>query len=416
MRIFQVMVALSTAVAMVNPVLAQDLPQDFEKALSYDPAYQSAKADFEVGQRNVKQARSVFFPEATFNTQRLATDTSSRTTFTVSQPLVDVQRWLAYGQADPQQLLTETNLLTKRQDLALRLVKAANGIILANENITLNTAKMEAFNQQELAAKKKLELGQGTVTDLRDIEVKASQAKAQQLSLRTQLQNSLKAYEAITGVLPQAKDFVLPTTQGNYDLRTLQDYTSAALQAGPNVLAARYNVEITDYEVKKIKASLLPVLSGQYSYSKTTGTAITNSYVGFGLSVPLKMGTIYAVDAAEASVIKAKENLREAESKVRLESDRLVALVSSGMEAMRIQRQAIAASELSVDANRQSYQGGVRTAVDVINAIQTTFQVKSDYFTMATTQSENILNLILLAAIDPRDAVADTYRHMFAKP
>jgi len=167
-------VALSTAVAMVNPVLAQNLPQDFEKALIHDPAYQSAKADFEVGQRNVKQARAVFFPEATFNTQRLATDTGSRTSLTVSQPLLDAQRWMTYGQATPQQLLTETNLLNKRQELAVRLVKGANVIILANENIVLNTAKMEALNQQELAAKKKLELGQGTVTDLRDIEVKAS--------------------------------------------------------------------------------------------------------------------------------------------------------------------------------------------------------------------------------------------------
>jgi protease secretion system outer membrane protein len=101
---------------------------------------------------------------------------------------------------------------------------------------------------------------------------------------------------------------------------------------------------------------------------------------------------------------------------VRLESDRLVALVTSGMEALRIQREAIAAAELSVDANRQSYQGGVRTAVDVINAIQTAFQVKSDYFTLATAQSENILSLILLAATDPQDAVKDTYRYLFAKP
>jgi len=416
MQIFKVWVALSTAVAMVNPVLAQNLPQDFEKALIHDPAYQSAKADFEVGQRNVKQARAVFFPEATFNTQRLATDTGSRTSLTVSQPLLDAQRWMTYGQATPQQLLTETNLLNKRQELAVRLVKGANVIILANENIVLNTAKMEALNQQELAAKKKFELGQGTVTDLRDIEVKASQAKAQQLTFKTQLQNALKAYQAMTGVWPQAKEFVLPTTQGSYGLRSLQDYTSAALQSGPSVLAARYNIEIADFEVKKIKASLLPTLSAQYSYSKTTGNAVTNSYVGLGFSVPLKMGTIYGVEAAQASVIKAQESLRETEAKVRLESDRLVALVSSGIETQRIQLEAIAAAELSVDANRQSYQGGVRTAVDVINAIQTTFQVKSDYFTMATTQSENILSLILLAATDPKDAVAETYRHMFAKP
>jgi protease secretion system outer membrane protein len=121
------------------------------------------------------------------------------------------------------------------------------------------------------------------------------------------------------------------------------------------------------------------------------------------------------VDAAQATVIKTQESLRETESKVRLEADRLVALVSSGMEALRIQREAIAAAELSVEANRQSYQGGVRTALDVINALQTVYQVKSEYVGLATAQSENILSLILLAAINPQDGVAETYRYLFAK-
>jgi protease secretion system outer membrane protein len=416
MKTVHVFVALSTAVALVQPVLGQNLPQDFDKALNFDPSFQSAKADFEVGQRNVKQAKSVFYPEATFNTQRLATDTGSRTTLTVTQPLLDAQRWMTLGQAAPQQLLAEVNLLGKRQDLAVRLLKAANAIILANESIRLNTAKMDALAQQAEAASQKLRLGQGTVTDLRDIEVKVSQAKAQQLSFTTQLQNALKAYQAITGVMPQATAFVLPTTHGSYGLRPLQDYTQVALQSGPNVLGARYNVEIAEFEVKKIKASFLPAVTAQYAYSKTSGAATTNTYVGVGLSVPLKAGTLYSMDAAQASVVKAQETLRETESKVRLDSDRLVALVSSGMEALRIQREAIAAAELSVEANRQSYQGGVRTAVDVINALQTSFQVKSDYYTLATTQSENILGLILLAATDPQDAVTDTYKYLFAKP
>jgi protease secretion system outer membrane protein len=181
------------------------------------------------------------------------------------------------------------------------------------------------------------------------------------------------------------------------------------------VLAGRYNVEIAELELLKLKASLLPVVSAQYSYSRTTAGAIGNSYVGMGMSVPLKAGTLYGIHAAQAGVVKTQESLRETESKVRLDADRLAAQVATGIEALRIQREAMAAAELSVEANQQSYQGGVRSAVDVINAIQTSFQVKSDYFNLATTQAENILALILLAATDPQDAVAETYRYLFAK-
>jgi protease secretion system outer membrane protein len=121
------------------------------------------------------------------------------------------------------------------------------------------------------------------------------------------------------------------------------------------------------------------------------------------------------MEAAEGNVIKAQETLRETESKVRLEADRLSALVASGMEALRIQREAIASAELSVEANRQSYQGGVRTAVDVINAIQTAYQVKSEYVGLATTQAENILSLVLLVATEPLEAISETYSYLFSK-
>jgi protease secretion system outer membrane protein len=415
MNLHKLLTIVAGATAVAQSVWAQNLPQDFEKALSFDPAYQSAKADYEVGQRNVKQSRSVFYPEATFNTQRLATDSSNRTTVSVTQPLLDAQRWMTLGQAAPQQLLAEVNLQVKLQDLAVRLVKASNAIVVANENVKLNLAKMDALDQQALAAKRKQELGQGTVTDLRDIEVKVSQAKAQQISFSTQLQNALKQYEAITGVLPMAKQFVLPTTHVAYGIKSLSDYTDQALRAGPGVLAARYSVEIAEFEVKKLKASFLPTVQAQYSYSEAAGVTNSSAYWGFGLSVPLKAGTIYGVDAAQASVVKAKESQRETESKVRLEADRLTALVSSGVEALRVQREAIAAAELSVEATRQSYQGGVRTALDVINALQTVYQVKSEYVGLATAQSENILSLILLAAINPQDGVNETYRYLFAK-
>ena len=415
MKLMNLPVALTAAVLVAQTAWAQNLPQDFEKALTFDPTYQSAKADYEVGQRNVKQSRSVFYPEATFNTQRLATDTTSRTSVNVTQPLVDAQRWFTLGQSGPQQLLAEVNLQAKLQDLAVRLVKAANAIVVANENIKLNVAKMDALDQQALAAKRKQQLGQGTITDLRDIEVKASQAKAQQISFATQLQNALKQYEAITGAVPAANQFVLPITHAPYPIKSLGDYTDQALQAGPNVLAARYNVEIAEFEVKKLKASFLPVVQAQYSYSEAGGVTTSSTYWGVGLTVPLKAGTFYGVDAAQATVVKTQESLRETESKVRLEADRLTALVSSGMEALRIQREAIAAAELSVEATRQSYQGGVRTALDVINALQTVYQVKSDYVGLATAQSENILGLVLLAATNPQDGVTETYRYLFAK-
>lgn len=402
------------ALAALPQAMARDLLSDFESALTFDPTYQGALAEFEVGRRSVKQARAVFFPEANFSTLRLATDIGSRTTLTISQPLLDLERLMALNQANPRQLQAEVGLLTRKQDLALRLVKASNAITLALENLALNEARMDALNQQALRARRLLDAGQGTITDLRDIEVRANQGRAQQLTLQTQLQNALKQYQAITGVMPAASDFALPAKHGSVAASIPPNPADTALSAGLSPRSARYGLEIAEYEVKKIKASFLPTVSGVYSRSHSGDVTNTNQYVGLGFSVPLKAGTVYGLDAAVAGVTRAQEAVRETESRVRLEADRLSAQVATGTQTLLIQKQAIAAAELSVEANTKSYQGGVRSAVDVLNAIQTLYQVKSDYAQQAASQAESLMALMLLTATESRDAVALTNRFLFA--
>ena len=403
------------ALAAAPQAMARDLLSDFESALTFDPTYQGALAEFEVGRRSVKQARAVFFPEANFSTLRLATDTGSRTTLTISQPLLDLERLMALRQATPRQLQAEVGLLTRKQDLALRLVKASNAITLALENLALNEARMDALNQQALRARRLLDAGQGTITDLRDIEVRANQGQAQQLTLQTQLQNALQQYQAITGVMPTARDFALPSKHGSVAPSVPTNPADTALSSGLSARSARYGLEIAEYEVKKIKASFLPTVSGVYSRSQRGDVTNTNQYVGLGFSVPLKAGTVYGLDAAVAGVTRAQEAVRETESRVRLEADRLSAQVATGTQTLLIQKQAIAAAELSVEANTKSYQGGVRSAVDVLNAIQTLYQVKSDYAQQAASQAENLMALMLLTATEPREAVIQTATFVFPK-
>jgi protease secretion system outer membrane protein len=409
--IFLIFLGLLTSL----PLFARNILQDFKEALAFDPQYQTALADAKISERTAKQSRSVFYPEATFNTQRIATDTSGRFSFNLTQPLLDWERFVMWSQAAPQEALGEINLQVKQQELATRVLKAATDIILANESLRLNEAKLKAVSQQAERATRMLQLGQGTLTDLRDIQVKLSQAKAQQFSFEVQLQIALKQYASIIGVPPVSQEFVLPKAQGTYSLKSLLEYTDLALRASPTILAARLNLQLAESNVSKIKASLLPSVTAQYAYTQNSGLTNQYSYVGVGMSVPLKAGTIYSMNAAEATVIKTKESLRETESKIRLDSDRLRALVESGSEALKIQIDAIEAAELSVDANTKSYQGGVRTAVDVLNAIQTVFQVKSEYVTLATTQAQNILALMLLSASMPQDAVVQAQSYLFMK-
>jgi protease secretion system outer membrane protein len=412
----RVAVCIAVFALLGTQVHARDLLADYQKALQFDPQYQTALADLAIAQRGAKQAKSVFYPEATFNSERLATDTSTRTSLGVSQPLLDWERYLTYGQAAPKELLGEISLQLKQQDLTNKLIKAAIDLVLANESLRLNETKIRSVQQQAQRAARMLQLGQGTVTDLRDIQVKQSQARGQQLAFESQLQVAVKQYAAITGETPRLQDFVLPPVQGDYDVLPLATYTDIALRANPSVLAGQLNVDLARTEVQKIKASLVPTVQARYSYNWVGDNTTTQSYIGMSLSVPLRASTVYSMQSAEANVVKTQEALRETESSIRLSADKLRGLVINGVQALKIQREAIEAAEFSVEANTKSYQGGVRTAVDVLNAIQTVFQVKSEYVTLATTQAQNILALLLLGAMAPLDSVEVTQQYLFGTP
>jgi protease secretion system outer membrane protein len=377
------------AVAWAGPVAAADLMADFQKAMTYDPTFQTALAERQANQASATQARVAYLPEASISNQRLDTDTTTRQTARVTMPIIDLGRMATFRQAAPRDGFAEATFVVKTQDLASRLLKAANAIILANENISLNEAKMAALDQQALAAKKKLELGQGTVTDLRDIEVKAAQAKAQQLSYKTALNVALKQYAAITGERPNVKDFVLQQKDRKVALKPTAEYVDAALQANPSLQAVRFSERVAELEVEKSTGSLLPTISATYNSSKAGTT--TNTYSGVLVNMPLQAGSYYARQSVQANWLKAKEATRDSEEKTRVEVERLREQIETGLEALKIQKDAVAAAELSLEANQKSYEGGVRSAVDILNATQTVFQVKSDYVNSLVNLNENIL-------------------------
>jgi protease secretion system outer membrane protein len=401
------------AVACVGNAWSLDLVADFQKAMTYDPAFQTAEAERQANLASASQARAVYLPEGSYNNTRLQTDVTNRQTLTITQPLINLDRMATFRMAAPRQGFAEATFLVKQQDLAARLLKAANAIVLANENLKLNDAKNKALDQQALAAKKKLEVGQGTVTDLRDIEVKAAQGKAQHVAFKTQLQAAAKSYAAITGTMPTIAEFVLPAKHGSIPLKPSEDYVDSALQNNASILVSRFSERVAELDVQRATGALFPTFSATHVNSKAGDK--TNAYSGLVVNVPLQAGSYFARQGVEAAYVKAKEARRESEEKARVEVERLREQVATGFELVKIQQDAIAASELSVDANIKSFEGGVRSTIDVLNATQTLFQVKSDYVTAVTSQSESVLSLLSQTSLSPAEALGAAFKYLFAR-
>jgi len=390
---------------------AVDLLGDFQKATRYDPTFQTAIAERQANVATSSQAYTAYTPTGSYNNSRLQTDTSNRTTLSLTQPIINYEALSSLRQAEPRKGFAEATFILRQQDLATRLLKAANAIILANENIKLNESKIKALDQQYLAAKRKLELGQGTITDQRDIEVKYAQAKSAQIGYKNQRVSAAKQYAAITGDLPRVEEFVLPEKHGRFDLKRLDEYVDMAMQNSPSILVAKFSERIAELDVEKSTGSLLPTFSATYMDSKAGG--VSNTYSGVVVNLPLGAGTFFARQGVQANYLKAKENRRDSEEKARIELERLRSLIETNFESLNIQLDAISSAELSVQANLKSYEGGVRSAVDVLNATQTVFQVKSEYVTSICTQAENILNMNSLINTNPNDILQTVHKYLF---
>jgi protease secretion system outer membrane protein len=302
--------------------------------------------------------------------------------------------------------------MSQQNDLATRLFKAATAVVLAQENHRLNQAKLDALKQQADRARRLYQLGQGTVTDLRDLEVKMAQARAQHLLLGTQIDTALRQYAAIVGERPDAKAFALAAWHGPQSLPTLQAGIDAAMERNPGVQSARLSERVAELDLERSRGALMPTLSA--AYINSTSANVTNISTGLVVNMPLQASSLVSHQIAQDNYQKAVESRREAEEKVRVEVERMWAQLHSGVELLKAQTEAIEAAQLSVEANLQSFQGGVRASVDVANAIQVVYQVKSEYAALAVGQAENLLTLHTLLEATPLDGMERAQRYLFA--
>jgi protease secretion system outer membrane protein len=130
--------------------------------------------------------------------------------------------------------------------------------------------------------------------------------------------------------------------------------------------------------------------------------------------MPFQVGTWMGHELAQQNLLKAVANRRETEEKIRVDVEKAWNQVSSGVEILKAQSEAIDAARLSVEANTRSFQGGIRSSVDVINAIQTVYQVTSDYVSIAVGQAESYLTLLASAQASPMDAIRQAQAYLLA--
>lgn len=385
------------ALLAAQPLLAADLLSVYKDALSNDPAYAAARAEFRATQERSPQARAGYLPSASltgradrtkseFETGPSVTTDTSSYTLSLSQPIYRPQSWIAIDQANLQVVSAEAKVRDALQDLIVRTAQAYFDVLLAQDNVMLSEAQKRAIGEQLAQAKRNFEVGTATIVDTYEAQAKYDLAVAKEISDRNDLEIKQRALQQLIGKvapsLSPLKDQVslpLPTPAD------MEQWVASAEKDSLTIAQLRAAFDIAAKEIDRTRAGHLPTLDLTGSYFNAPNTASATSTkeqtaVGLVLTIPL-----YSGGATQSRVREALSNKDRAEQDLERTRRSVAQLVrqsflgvTNGVAQVKAFEAALVSNQSSLDSTILGREVGVRTGVDVLNAQQQLFQARRD--------------------------------------
>lgn len=377
--------ALVSSIALA-PAHAETIAGALAKAYNNNSSLNSARAGVRVTDEGVPLAKSGYRPRVT-GTSSLNYQNNTGVDITTGSFGVSITQTLFDGfqtrnnvaAAKAQVLAARENLRNTELNILFNAASAYMDVIRDRQIATLRERNLAFLSEQVRAADSRLEVGEGTRTDLAQAQASRSAALAQLSAARAQVISSEAIYRQTVGAQPGK----LEAASAVRNLPPNLDQAMAqALSSHPAILATQHIVDASAYQVKSAEGELLPQLSAQAGLSagfqdtgpggnQPAGYAGNNSAnIGLQLSVP-----IYTGGQVAATVRQRKESLGQARIDVDVTRDDVRAAVTSAWtqyfaarEGVDANRELVRAANLALNGVTEERNVGQRTTLDVLNA------------------------------------------------
>lgn len=248
-----------------------------------------------------------------------------------------------------------------------------------NQIASIRRKNIRFLQEQLNAATSRLNVGEGTRTDVSQARAQLASAKAQLTGAIAQAKSASAVYVQIIGAAP--KKISQPKTIARLLPRSLDSAISKGFNSHPSVLAAQYNVDAAAFQIRANKASLLPGVSVSGSLTgadnSATGRSTTKSVTGT-VSVP-----IYSGGANYARIRQSQQTLAQREAQVEstrrsVEQSIVASWVSyeSAVATLAANQAELSAARLALNGVVEERKVGQRTTLDVLNAQQSVLQAQ----------------------------------------
>ncbi|MBT8127423.1 MAG: TolC family outer membrane protein [Gammaproteobacteria bacterium] len=318
--------------------------------------------------------------ESTFNSHDIA--------LTLKQPVFRKDLFTDLNITDSKILVAEAEYSAAQQDLITRVLQRFFEALAARDNLEFSVAEREAIKEQLELTRKLYKVGKTTATDFLEAQAAFDLADAQVIAAQDLVKDTLDGIKEITGVPPKqlaplGKQFK-PITPEPLDS---EHWVAEAEEKNPTLIAARYQVQTSSYEVERFKSGHYPKFDVFASVSNVeTGgrfgdSNIDDARIGVQLEFPIYTGGQVSSRVREA--INRKEQARDEllgtlRSVVR-ETSKVFRNTITAMNRIKALSVAVESTETALKAIRAGYKAGTRTNADLLRAQRELYKARLDY-------------------------------------
>lgn len=416
---------------------AMDLLQAYDAAYINDATIRSSRAVAEGDRELLPQANAQRLPNVSLNAGRNHNDLTSKTLNFLGQPITDRGSYYSGSQnltirqpiykpyvsalvrqAQAQVEGANATLERDEQSLVTRVVEAYFDALLAEDQLDLIAAQKKTYIAQLDAARKRFGGGSGTRTDIDEAQAQLDMTLAQELESKQNVDFTRHRLETLTGgaVASLAKldvEHFLPAAPVP---ETIDLWVERAQSASPELRALRAQLIAATEEIEKAKAGHKPTIEVIAQWARSNSDSVTsvnsrynNKSIGLQLNVPIYSGGYVnsTVRQAVAQQTRIRESLEATSRDLGVRVFKEFRGVTEGVLRISALQQAVKSAEQVVISNRKSFDGGIRTMLDVLNAEQQKTVAQRDLAQARYVYLVSRMRLHSLAGDDRIDSVAE---------
>ncbi|WDZ78158.1 TolC family outer membrane protein [Ensifer adhaerens] len=398
--------AVSTSVLLApHAVLAETIFGAMAKAYANNPDLNAARAGLRATDESVPIAKSGFRPQvAAFANGTLSTIDRADGSRDLHQGQVGVsitqmvfdgfQTLNNVRAAESNVFATRESLLANEMQILLSAATIYSNIARDQQLVSIRKQNIAFLQEQVNAAKARLDVGEGTRTDVSLAEASLANAQSQLIVAVAQLKQSEATYVRIVGDIPKGIKQASPASKNLP--RSLDQAVASGLRDHPTILAAQYSVDSAGFQVKSAEGTMLPGVTLQGQVGRTAGNVTDDnntSSITARLEVPIYQGGL-----EYGQIRQAKERLGQ--QRILVDSARAsiqetivsaYAQLEAAIARISANKAQISAAKLALDGVVEERKVGQRTTLDVLDSQQDVLQAQE------------------LLALAQRDAVVASY-------